>query len=67
MPSNATSNGSCLYPDDNHQAITIRWAADRYPDDFNSITVTFERNQSRYYYQTLDLHSITSIVYMMLI
>jgi len=47
MPSNATSNGSCLYPDENHQAITIRWAADRNPEDFNSITVTFERNQSR--------------------
>lgn len=48
MPNNATSNGSCLYKDENHQAITIRWAADDGNlEDFNSITITFERNQSR--------------------
>ena len=63
MPNNATSNGSCLYKDENHQAITIRWAADDGNlEDFNSITITFERNQSRY--TITEFLSITCLLIM---
>jgi len=62
MPNNATSNGSCLYKDENHQAITIRWAADDGNlEDFNSITITFERNQSKY---TIKLNFLASHVFL---
>lgn len=47
IPSNATSNGTCLTLDGEHQAITLNWPSNPESTRINHFTLVFHKNESK--------------------
>jgi len=47
LPSNATSNGTCMTVDGEHQAITLNWPSTPESTHFNHFTMVFRKNDSK--------------------